>query len=195
MLKEGAHVTIAARDLAACQAAKEELEPEGQACGGTVRLARLDLEDPASIRTFAQEQAKDAQPIKLLVNNAGAQREQWAQAQQRAWAASSPAGASAPSSVHAAHAHCAHAQRVRGGAGVMGVGYAERTPAGAAAPGVMDRHILCNHLGPFLLTQLLSDRLAEGSRVVNIASRAHRAGALAFDGGTGALLQRPGVFW
>ncbi len=30
-----------------------------------------------------------------------------------------------------------------------------------------------NHLGPFLLTHLLLDRMAEGGRVVNVASRAH----------------------
>jgi NAD(P)-dependent dehydrogenase (short-subunit alcohol dehydrogenase family) len=30
-----------------------------------------------------------------------------------------------------------------------------------------------NHLGPFLLTALLSERLADGARVINVASRAH----------------------
>ena len=35
-----------------------------------------------------------------------------------------------------------------------------------------------NHLGPFLLTQLLQDRIRKGGRIINVASRAHYRGKL-----------------
>jgi retinol dehydrogenase 12 len=35
-----------------------------------------------------------------------------------------------------------------------------------------------NYLGPFLLTQLLQDRVREGGRIINVASRAHYRGKL-----------------
>ena len=38
-----------------------------------------------------------------------------------------------------------------------------------------------NHLGPFLLTELLLDRMAPGSRIVNVASRIHYDGGLDLD--------------
>jgi NAD(P)-dependent dehydrogenase (short-subunit alcohol dehydrogenase family) len=38
-----------------------------------------------------------------------------------------------------------------------------------------------NHLGPFLLTALLSDRLSATARVINVASRVHYRGRIDFD--------------
>eukprot|EP00775_Hariotina_reticulata_P010478 gene10478-10637_t len=49
-------------------------------------------------------------------------------------------------------------------AGVMGV---------SSGPRGEDQHLAVNHLGPFLLTNLLLPHLQQGSRVVNVASRAH----------------------
>lgn len=40
-------------------------------------------------------------------------------------------------------------------------------------PDGRDRHLWANHLGPYLLTRLLLPSLADGGRVVNVASRAH----------------------
>lgn len=38
-----------------------------------------------------------------------------------------------------------------------------------------------NHLGPFLLTALLTDRLGQSARVINVASRVHYRGRIDFD--------------
>jgi retinol dehydrogenase 12 len=38
-----------------------------------------------------------------------------------------------------------------------------------------------NHLGPFLLTALLSDRLSDSARVINVASRVHYRGRIDFE--------------
>jgi len=71
-------------------------------------------------------------------------------------------------------------------AGVMGVrgpgsgAWEERRTAAAGAPAAegawdasADPHLGPNHLGPFLLTHRLRGVLGAGSRVVNVASRAH----------------------
>jgi hypothetical protein len=57
--------------------------------------------------------------------------------------------------------------------GVMGV---------ANGPDGSDRHMTCNHLGPFLLTRLMEQQglLRRGSHVVNVASRAQKSGSLSF---------------
>lgn len=59
-------------------------------------------------------------------------------------------------------------------AGVMGVG---------PGPGGADQHLAVNHFGPFLLTNLLLPCMEPGSRIVNVASRAHYWGWLAVKDG------------
>ena len=44
-----------------------------------------------------------------------------------------------------------------------------------------ERTFATNHLGPFLLTALLTDRLAATARVINVASRAHLRARLDFE--------------
>ncbi|CAL8465535.1 g5071 [Coccomyxa elongata] len=41
-----------------------------------------------------------------------------------------------------------------------------------------DQQLRINHLGPFLLTRLLTPALVPGGRVINVASRAHKQGSL-----------------
>jgi retinol dehydrogenase 12 len=50
-----------------------------------------------------------------------------------------------------------------------------------------------NHLGPFLLTALLSDRLQASARVINVASRAHFRGQIDFAGVTAARARYSGM--
>ena len=50
-----------------------------------------------------------------------------------------------------------------------------------------------NHLGPFLLTALLSDHLHETARIINVASRAHFRGRIDFAGVTAARARYSGV--
>jgi NAD(P)-dependent dehydrogenase (short-subunit alcohol dehydrogenase family) len=57
----------------------------------------------------------------------------------------------------------------------------------APGPDGTDLHFAANHLGPYMLTRLMLPLMAHGSRVVNVASRAHFGGWLAVDADRGAL--------
>jgi retinol dehydrogenase 12 len=50
-----------------------------------------------------------------------------------------------------------------------------------------------NHLGPFLLTALLSDRLHETARIINVASRAHFRGRIDFAAVTAPRVRYSGI--
>ena len=65
---------MACRDATRCADAKRELDARQQAGGGTVgscECATLDLAQPESIRSFAQQFSKRKERLSLLVNNAG----------------------------------------------------------------------------------------------------------------------------
>ena len=49
------------------------------------------------------------------------------------------------------------------------------------AAGGMDMNFAVNHLGHFLLCELLRDRMTKGGRIITVASRAHFRGALDLD--------------
>lgn len=81
---------------------------------------------------------------------------------------------------------------------------AERRPLAtlvnnAGVMGVPDGHMRPNHLGPFLLTRLLLPLMAAGSRVVTVASEAHRrAPALRISAAAGGQLRLEGgepTYW
>lgn len=59
----------------------------------------------------------------------------------------------------------------------------------AGYPDGRDRHLWVNHLGPYLLTRLLVPAMGEGSRIVNVASRASLVGSLAVR--EGAIVDDP----
>ncbi|MEU4212659.1 oxidoreductase [Streptomyces sp. NPDC026206] len=67
LARRGARVVLACRDTTRGKAAEELLR--AQAPGAQVRLARLDLADLDSVRTFAADLAEER--LDLLVNNAG----------------------------------------------------------------------------------------------------------------------------
>ncbi|KAJ9535029.1 hypothetical protein QJQ45_029703 [Haematococcus lacustris] len=71
-------------------------------------------------------------------------------------------------------------------AGVMGV---------AAAADGSDRTMRINHLGPFLLTQLLQPAMGHGCRIVNVSSRMHLQGSLAWSLDGKQLVTPPRDWW
>ncbi|KAG2435989.1 hypothetical protein HYH02_011702 [Chlamydomonas schloesseri] len=129
LMERGAHVVMACRNTAACEAAAERLRAEG--LPGSCACRRLDLEDNASIRAFAAHQADELAAA--------------------AKAAQSPSGRGRAGSRAAGGTSAAATSRGRidvlvNNAGVMGV---------SPAPDGTDRHLTANHLGPYLLTRLL----------------------------------------
>ncbi|HYC10110.1 MAG TPA: SDR family oxidoreductase [Steroidobacteraceae bacterium] len=86
-------------------------------------------------------------------------------------------------SVHLVHCDLASLQSVRNGAAAVRSAYGRIDLLVNNAGMVSTRHrvsvdgfeltFATNHLGPFLLTALLLDRLDETARVINVASRAH----------------------
>eukprot|EP00798_Chlamydomonas_sp_ICE-L_P012713 gene12713-15955_t len=70
-------------------------------------------------------------------------------------------------------------------AGVMGV---------AMGADGEDHHLRANHLGPFLLTRLMIPAMAPASRIVNVSSRAHFKGSIAFDQ-DGHIQGTPSWWW
>ncbi len=72
-MARGAHVVMACRDTASCEAAVADIRKAGGS--GTCECAKLDLADVSSVRAFAAALAQQLGQRKLavLVNNAGGQ--------------------------------------------------------------------------------------------------------------------------
>jgi NAD(P)-dependent dehydrogenase (short-subunit alcohol dehydrogenase family) len=70
LAKLGATVVIGARSPERGEAAREELSKEAGA--KSVQVMRIDVSEPESIRTFAQEFKQKFDKLHVLVNNAGA---------------------------------------------------------------------------------------------------------------------------
>ena len=94
-------------------------------------------------------------------------------------------------SVHLIHCDLASLHSVRSGAAAVRSAYSRVDLLVNNAGMVSTRHrvsvdgfeltFATNHLGPFLLTALLLDRLAQTARVINVASRAHFRARADFD--------------
>lgn len=119
LAEQGGSVMLAGRSAQRMQPVLDELR--ARLPDANVRFLLLDLADLASVRRAASEVLSAAQPVDVLINNAGV------------------AGTHALS---------------RDG---------------------FDLTYATNHIGPFLLTQLLLPRLLEsaGARIVNVSSAAH----------------------
>ncbi|GFR49722.1 hypothetical protein Agub_g11878 [Astrephomene gubernaculifera] len=197
LMRRGAHVVMACRSPPACEHAAQLLRAEG--LSGSCACRTLDLEDPASIRAFVTQQSRELHGAVVCLDGAyraahethtqGAGAEVAAVNLGRKEEACSglrgtcPSGTGTGTCIHSAGAFstkgspssssgdspCRHIDVLVNNAGVMGV-----PPAADGS----DRHLTVNHLGPYLLTRLLLPHMTHGSRVVNVASRAHYAGCL-----------------
>ncbi|GIM09026.1 hypothetical protein Vretimale_12922 [Volvox reticuliferus] len=167
-MRRGAHVIMACRNMTACEQAAAALRSEGLSGSCTCRM--IDLENPSSIRAFVSQQAAElaaSTDSEVLFMGAGGSNN------------NSGSGRPSDAGVEDAAAGLHGGQRLRQGrryvdvlvnnAGVMGV-----SPAADGS----DRHLTINHLGPYLLTRLLLPHMTHGSRIINVASRAHYNGSL-----------------
>ncbi|EFJ41656.1 hypothetical protein VOLCADRAFT_119651, partial [Volvox carteri f. nagariensis] len=151
LMRRGAHVVMACRNMATCEEAAAALRAEGLAGSCACRAIDLELrvgprcpypQDFSSIRAFVRQQSTELS----------------------AGTATPGRGPGQPR----------HVDVLVNNAGVMGV-----SPANDGS----DRHLTANHLGPYLLTRLLLPHMTHGSRIVNVASRAHYGGSLSLVSG------------
>ncbi|NXE29233.1 DHR13 reductase, partial [Ardeotis kori] len=119
-----------------------------------VRFMPLDLASLRSVRAFASAFLRQEPHLHLLINNAGERRD--------------------PRPVHPPHPRRGTHSAIVSFAGVS---------AGGTTEDGFSLSFQVNHLGHFLLTQLLLQRLRDSapSRVVIVASSAHCAGRLRLD--------------
>lgn len=131
LASRGAKVWLAARDVSKAEVVRRGIVERG----GRAEVVALDLSDLESVRSCAKLVMQSAEPLQLLINNAG----------------------------------------LAGRKGLTRQGF--------------ELTFGVNHLGHFLLTQLLLPKLlAQPSRVVNVSSKAHyQAAGIDFD-----ELRRPG---
>ncbi|XP_006738674.1 retinol dehydrogenase 12 [Leptonychotes weddellii] len=127
MLKGGARVYIACRDVLKGESAASEIRADTK--NSQVLVRKLDLSDTKSIRGFAEGFLAEEKQLHILINNAGVMM-------------------------------CPYSKTADG----------------------FETHLGVNHLGHFLLTHLLLERLKEStpSRVVNLSSVLHHAGKIRF---------------
>ena len=130
---------------------RERGETAGASSSNTrVEMVELDLLDLSSVRRFAKEVAGRPQPIHLLINNAGF----WDGAGRKTWAAGDR-----PHNI---------SQILPGSRPNINM----RTGKSHLSADGLEFVTQCNHLAPFLLTNLLRARLAAAgtARVINVSS-------------------------
>jgi hypothetical protein len=201
LMARGAHVVMACRNMEACARVQRELQQQQPA--GSCSCQYLDLEKAGTVRAFAeqlqQELGRQGRPLRVLVNNAGAGAGAAAGAAGRAWAplgrmrcSGEGARRRAPAPACLSGSSCA-GRPAAPGAPVLGLWHRQRgvaqppppacaTPAGvmgvAAGPDGQDRHLLANHLGPYLLTRQAHAAPARPSALGALARARRRAGGL-----------------
>ncbi|XP_059478278.1 retinol dehydrogenase 11-like [Neocloeon triangulifer] len=128
LLKRGARIIMACRNVDRAKSAARELQKE--VLGGEIRVVELNLASLKSVKECANDILASEPKIHLLINNAG----------------------------------------------VMACPYT-KTEDG------LEMQFQTNHLGHFLLTNLLLPKIKESApaRIINVSALAHRAGRVNFD--------------